>query len=247
MRCSTLKHIALANVFLRPHLRCNSPKPNIARLLHAKQFSNGNVSASPKRTLIRSIGVVGILQARKLPLQHPSRKQNRKHGLWSTLHGKRKTDGTGTNKRQKNSHWDYQCNRSLTKGNQRLSTCAAVRCSTGKTRAFAKIGDSNNQKTRTGEYSARDLKKMYNAPETVRRIQQVLHCAQHLEYKKILMEPPITPRHKQERINWARESLRSSDRVWQRTIWPDKKKFNIDGPDDCAIYWADTRLPRRYF
>ena len=57
----------------------------------------------------------------------------------------------------------------------------------------SKLVSAMIRKARTGEYSANDLKKMYNARVTVRRIQQVLHCAQHLRYKKMLMAPPHPP------------------------------------------------------
>ena len=103
------------------------------------------------------------------------------------------------------------------------------------------------RKARTGEYSANDLRKMYDAPVTLRRVQQILQEAEHLEYKRMLKAPLLTIEHKKDRVKWAEESLRASDRVWQRTIWSDEKKFNLDGPDGCAKYWADTRLPRRYF
>ncbi len=96
-------------------------------------------------------------------------------------------------------------------------------------------------KARTGEYSANDLRKIYCAPVTVRRVRKIPQEAEYLECKKMLGAPPITISHKIGRVKWAEESLRASDRVWQRTIWSDKKKFNLDGPHSSAKYWANIR------
>ena len=103
------------------------------------------------------------------------------------------------------------------------------------------------RKARLGEYTARDLKQMYKVPVGVRRIQQILRNDDNLAYRKMKLSPPLTIDHKNDRMDWARDSLRMDKVIWTQTIFSDEKKFNLDGPDGCAFYWADTRLDRRFF
>ena len=80
----------------------------------------------------------------------------------------------------------------------------------------------------------------------MRRIQQVLRDAPHLKHKKMLTGPCLTPKHKEERVKWAKDYSHWRTR-WRRVIFSDEKKFNLDGPDGFAHYWHDLRKKPLYF
>ena len=96
-------------------------------------------------------------------------------------------------------------------------------------------------------YSAQKLRSMFNLPVGVRRVQQLLQKAQHLEWCKMKVAPKLAPHHREARLKWAREQITNSTSSWRKVVWSDEKKFNLDGPDGYSYYWADTRLPRRIF
>ena len=56
------------------------------------------------------------------------------------------------------------------------------------------------RKASTGEYSANDLRKIYDASATLCRVQQILQEAEHLEYKWMLKAPLLTIEHKKDRV-----------------------------------------------
>ncbi len=88
---------------------------------------------------------------------------------------------------------------------------------------------------------------MYSLPVTVRRVQQVLHAAGHLEYTHMRAAPKLTPWHRSKRMELGQDPAAPSPVLWKRTIFSDQKRFCLDGPDGAAYYWADKRLDKRYF
>ena len=55
-----------------------------------------------------------------------------------------------------------------------------------------------------GILSAKQLKSSLNLPVTSRRVQQILHDAPHLKYRKIPKASALTPQHRTAREKWAR-------------------------------------------
>ncbi|CAD6199098.1 unnamed protein product [Caenorhabditis auriculariae] len=51
-------------------------------------------------------------------------------------------------------------------------------------------------------------------------------------------------RHKNERLQFARSNMATD---WNKIIFSDEKKFNLDGPDGYAHYWRDLRKDPMYF
>ncbi|CAD6192317.1 unnamed protein product [Caenorhabditis auriculariae] len=82
---------------------------------------------------------------------------------------------------------------------------------------------------------------------------QTLRCPPTKSDPKFLKTSRRTPsyeqfigpqRHKNERLQFARSNMATD---WNKIIFSDEKKFNLDGPDGYAHYWRDLRKDPMYF
>ena len=103
------------------------------------------------------------------------------------------------------------------------------------------------RKGRTGNYTARALRGFFQMDCTVRRVQQLLSTDTRLSWKKMKSKPFLKKCHRDARIGFARTMLKKTTGFWRSVIFSDEKKFNLDGPDSNAYYWADSELDPRYF
>lgn len=78
----------------------------------------------------------------------------------------------------------------------------------------------------------------------VRNVQRILKQSPTIKRKKMLKKPPLSIRHKQARLAFAEEHI-SWRREWEKVIFSDEKKFNLDGPDGYSFYYHDVRKEPR--
>jgi transposase len=88
--------------------------------------------------------------------------------------------------------------------------------------------------------SARAIMATVPVAVTLRTVQRVLNQAEFLHYVKRKHHPSLNHRHKVARLEYAKSHI-DKPIEWDRVMWSDEKKFNLDGPDGLQYYWHDLR------
>jgi IS30 family transposase len=83
--------------------------------------------------------------------------------------------------------------------------------------------------------SSKKIKYILGLQITERTIQNYLNDSGCLIYRKMQSKPPLTPTHRQNRLNFAINYVRWKEE-WHNVIFSDEKKFNLDGPDGFHYY-----------
>lgn len=65
-------------------------------------------------------------------------------------------------------------------------------------------------------------------------------------YRKKLKTLDHKPRHVTARLRWAVHHVGWAG-MWNKVLFSDEKRFNLDGPDGCKHYWWDLRMKRRAY
>ncbi|KAG3252027.1 hypothetical protein PI124_g3373 [Phytophthora idaei] len=95
------------------------------------------------------------------------------------------------------------------------------------------------RKAPTGDFSAAKLKEELSCPCSTRTIRRLLARVDWLNYSKMDNAQPLTKEHKLARLEWAKRMVGRPE-TWERIIFSDEKKFNLDGLRHC---WRDVRRP----
>eukprot|EP00644_Phytophthora_capsici_P018713 jgi/Phyca11/132462/e_gw1.168.7.1 len=101
------------------------------------------------------------------------------------------------------------------------------------------------RKASSGDYSAEQLKVECKCKCSARTIRRLLSGVDWLIYTKMESTLPLTAAHKEHRLNWSKTMVVTPQEVWQRIVFSDEKKFNLDGPDGLRNYWRDVRRDPR--
>lgn len=97
-----------------------------------------------------------------------------------------------------------------------------------------------------GDKSASEIKAQVQSPLSLRQIQRIISADPTLTYISKLHSPRLERVHLVRRVAFSRWYLTHPE-VWQRIIYSDEKRFNLDGPDKWHKYWSDERKPKRTY
>uniref|UniRef100_A0A1I7YKG6 Transposable element Tc3 transposase n=1 Tax=Steinernema glaseri TaxID=37863 RepID=A0A1I7YKG6_9BILA len=121
------------------------------------------------------------------------------------------------------------------------------KCSPGRPRKLDKTTErfvrriaSNSQKTAC---EIRDECGLSVNPSTILR---TLHRSSNIVRQTLKSCPNLSLRHVAARKEIAEEWM-DFGRKWDRVVFSDEKKFNLDGPDGAWHYWRDLRKEPKYF
>lgn len=79
----------------------------------------------------------------------------------------------------------------------------------------------------------------------VRTVQRVLAADPHIIWTKMVPKPKLDERHKTARFEFAKKFI-TLIQIFNRIVFTDEKKFNLDGPDGSQYYWHDLRKEKKY-
>lgn len=92
--------------------------------------------------------------------------------------------------------------------------------------------------------SARRIAEKVGVSVSVRRVRQVLQKSPMIKRLKMKKKPALSEMHKVRRLDFAKNMM-SWTSQWQKVVFTDEKKFNLDGPDGFNYYYHDLRKEER--
>ena len=66
-----------------------------------------------------------------------------------------------------------------------------------------------------------------------------------IKHKKEIHHSSLTMKHKEKRLEYARQYQTMSSKEWQKVVFSEGKKFNSNGPDDFQKYWHAKKITQQ--
>ena len=90
------------------------------------------------------------------------------------------------------------------------------------------------------------LKCQVDAPCSTWTIRRYLNN-EKIKHKKRIHCPPLTMKHKEKWLKYVHQYQTMSAKEWQKVVFSNEKKFNLDGSDGFQKYWhAKNFLEQNY-
>lgn len=87
-----------------------------------------------------------------------------------------------------------------------------------------------------------EIRNNLQLPVTPQHVSAILRGSGTVTWRKDKKKPMLKSQHKVARLEFARRHM-SWSTEWDRVIFSDEKKFNLDGPDMCNFYWHGLNEP----
>ncbi|CAI5440302.1 unnamed protein product [Caenorhabditis angaria] len=92
--------------------------------------------------------------------------------------------------------------------------------------------------------SANDVRTELKLDVCKNTVINTIHRSGVMVHQKMAKTPSMTDRHKEFRLDFVRNNLATD---WNKVVFSDEKKWNLDGPDGFRSYWRDLRKDPRLF
>lgn len=118
----------------------------------------------------------------------------------------------------------------------------------GRPRVTTKTDDRNIVRTaKNGKQTVAQVVSTLKLDCSISTAWRRLVSEPNTRYSKHASKPPLTPAHREARLKFATEFVSLPASEWDKIIWSDEKKWNLDGPDGVRYFWYDLRSEKSIF